>query len=270
MKETTTDGRTDRRTYLKLAGTGALAAGVAGCLGLGGNPSNQNGDGAAEDDSGGGASGNSGKDNGDTRPPADQPSDGSGPASYTNPLSLNERAVTFLRFKRPETYTFETVDSFGDAGRLVVDVVEATESGEITLKLHYEVERSTFDDTIQYDLSSTSYWAKILASDAGGSYLSSSSRLGLITYYTSTHAQITVGDVYIPKALSGTYKAEITGTDTIAGVKCYTFTVVFGRGEDKYVDKGCMALSLELLPHIVNKKGCELQQKMTLVEYEQK
>lgn len=99
MKETTTtDGRTDRRTYLKLVSAGALTASVAGCLGLGGDsPDNQAGNSTTESDSGGGTSGNSGADNGGAN---------TGTTEATTEVSTAERTTT--QTETTEASTTET------------------------------------------------------------------------------------------------------------------------------------------------------------------
>lgn len=269
--DTTDDGRTNRRTYLKVLGAGALAAGVAGCLGAGAG-GGSNGDGPVSGDS----DGRSGKTGGSADTEADSlPSQSAGGADTSDGQSSSkgkERALTLYRFEQPETYTFETHDlTFQKPGRLVVDVTEVTEKGVATVDLHYEVAGQTFDDTVTGLVADGDFEFGLKMSSAGGAMFSYAS-MPVLLYY-ATHDEITVGDVWKSLPSGPAVRIEILGTDTYAGVKGYTFTssLVGGKDGTKQYMEGCMAPDIQMIPHaLATDANGEVPFEMTLVSYERK
>lgn len=268
--DSTTNGWIDRRTYLKGVSAGALAAGVAGCLGAG-TDNGSNGDGPVSGDS----DGRSGKPGGSADTGADSsPNQPAGGADSSNGQSSreNEQALTLYRFEQPETYTFETHDlTFQKPGRLVVDVTEVTEKGIATVDLHYEVAGQTFEDTVEGPVADGDFEYGLKMSSAGGAMFSFAS-LPVLLYY-ATHDEITVGDVWKSLPSGPAVRVEILGTDTYAGVKGYTFTSALVGGQDgteQYMN-GCMAPDIQMIPYAVAKdaKGAVGFEK-TLVSYERK
>lgn len=265
---TTANGQIGRRTYLQGIGAGALAASVAGCLGARAGGSNGGDPVSADSD------GSAGKTGGSAETGAASPSQPAGGTDASNGQSSREKeqALTLYRFEQPETYTFETHDlTFQKPGRLVVDVTEVTEKGIATVDLHYEVAGQTFEDTVEGPVADGDFEFGLQMSPAGGAMFSFAS-MPVLLYY-ATHDEITVGDVWKSLPSGPAVRVEILGTDTHAGVKCYTFTSALVGGQDgiKQYMSGCMAPDIQLIPHAVGKddKG-EVTFEMTLVSYERK
>jgi hypothetical protein len=186
-------------------------------------------------------------------------------------VSTECEALTLCRFERPETHTFETYSRLRNSvDRLVVDVVEVTETGVATIDLRYEMTARTITDTVTGSVADGDLWTTLGLSLAGGMFVSRPIRL-MLRYY-ETHDEITIGEVWSPtaevtKQLSQT---EITGRTTHAGVECYTFRTVAETRRSETVTTGSLSPELQLVPQmVVTDSAGEVFFATTLIEYDQ-
>ena len=188
----------------------------------------------------------------------------------TKSISIEYEALTLCRFKRPETYTFETHSGLRNGvDRFVVDVVEVTEAGVATVHLRYEMTTRTITDTVIGSIADDDLWATLGLSLAGGMFVSRPTRL-MLPYYEA-HDEITVGEVWSPAAdvAKQPSQTEITGRTTHASVECYTFTTVAKTLGSETVTTGCLSPELQLVPHmVVTDSAKEVVFATRLVEYE--
>ena len=234
----------------------ALLVVVAGCTGAG--PA-AGGDGeatttetttattTAADATGGGDSGEADERDGGT----DDDGDASGDeGAYWAPFE----------FDRPATYTYDIYVADEGEGTLVWDVQEVT-GEEVTVRVEYELGGESFESTTTGDRETVR--SQLLMTPAGP-FVLTTLLAPTMAFYEGE--ELAVGNRWAYASDEGSLSFEVTGTDTVAGVDCYTTEM---RQNETVVHESCIAPDLGLAPRVAyyDEDGSE-EFEVVLVEYE--
>jgi len=168
------------------------------------------------------------------------------------------RQYAHFDFREGERYEYD-VEMGGTDGTFVWEVTDVA-SDRVTVHTNYQVGRVTFEDTVTGTESTIE--GQLTATPAGAF-----ARLGLFHPYYGHYAahELRVKNSWSATTSRGSATYTITGTDSYAGVDCYTTEV---RVDGRIRHEGCVSPELGLLIHsAVYDRSGNVEVEMTLTEY---
>ena len=164
-----------------------------------------------------------------------------------------------FRFDRPGTYTFDVFVEGEGEGSLVWDVEELSEN-EMTATVTYDVGDTRFEQTVTGD--SDAVFGELLYTPAGALLLTTTMTPG--SWYGDR--DLSVGDGWSYQTSEGSGSFEVTGTDSVGGIACYTTEMIV---DGTTLHEACIAPDHGIAPHSAyyNDDGTR-SMEIRLVSYE--
>lgn len=226
---------------------------VAGCAG-GGTASDRSGDGAAATTTATATP--------TTAESSDATTDAEATASSAGAAGVDPGEWEWFGFDEPATYTYDLYIEDEGEGTLVWDVTDVS-ADSVTVSITYELGETSFESTMTGDRETIR--SQAMMTPAGP--------ILMLTMFSPTFAyyegqELAVGNQWSYAGPDGSLSFDVTGTDTVAGVDCYTTEMTLNG---TVVHEACLSPELGAAPHAAYyEEDGTLTFELTLVDYERR